>query len=75
MNTKNRELMNTLMFADEVQKVTGLSRSTIWRMENDGQFPKRQKISPRRIAWFRSDIESWLLQPADFKKLRGKFNE
>jgi prophage regulatory protein len=44
----------------EVRAVTGLGRTTIWRMENEGTFPKRFYVSKGMIAWRKSDIERWI---------------
>jgi prophage regulatory protein len=45
---------------DGVQKATSLSRSTRWRMERRGQFPKRVRLSPGRVGWHQSEIEAWI---------------
>jgi Predicted transcriptional regulator len=37
-----------------------VSRTTLWRMERAGQFPKRIQISPNRVAWLESDVDAWL---------------
>jgi prophage regulatory protein len=36
-----------------------LSRTTLWRMERAGQFPKRIQLSPNRVAWLEADIDAW----------------
>ncbi|WP_235200658.1 helix-turn-helix transcriptional regulator [Pseudomonas monteilii] len=38
----------------------GLSRSTIWRMEQEGRFPKRVKIGAKSVAWRMSDLSAWM---------------
>jgi len=43
----------------EVKKLTNLSRSTRWRGERDGWFPLRRQISPNRVGWLRSEINTW----------------
>lgn len=43
---------------------TGLSRSTIWRLERDGRFPKRVKLSPGRTAHVEAEIEGWIIARA-----------
>ena len=37
-----------------------LSRTTLWRLERNGNFPKRIQISPNRIGWLEMDVEAWL---------------
>lgn len=41
-------------------QVTGLSKSTIWRLERAGQFPHRIQLSPGRVGYRRSEVEEWL---------------
>ena len=45
--------------AREVLKATGLSRSTIWRLEKYGQFPTRRRIARHAVGWLESEIVSW----------------
>jgi prophage regulatory protein len=52
--------LDEFMFDDECQRVTRLSRSTRWRLQKQGLFPKRRQISPGRIAWLRSEIAAWV---------------
>ncbi|MDG4549976.1 MAG: AlpA family phage regulatory protein [Candidatus Contendobacter sp.] len=42
-----------------VKDLTGLSRSTIDRLERAGSFPKRVLISANAVGWRRSEILSW----------------
>ncbi len=49
----------------EVEEKTGLSGQTIWRKERAGQFPRRHKISPNRVAWLLSEIKSWQRERAE----------
>jgi prophage regulatory protein len=44
----------------EVRHRTGLSRSTIWRLEQADRFPARRKISARAVAWLESEVERWI---------------
>ena len=43
----------------ECRELTGLSRTTRWRLERHGNFPHRRKISPNGVAWLLSEIRSW----------------
>lgn len=42
-----------------VIRVTGLSRSTLYRLIADEQFPRPVRLGPRAVAWRRTDIEAW----------------
>jgi len=49
-----------LIYYPEVRKLTGLSRSTIWKLEKAGNFPKRRLITTNRVAWLESSVHSWI---------------
>jgi prophage regulatory protein len=43
-----------------VRERTGLSRSTIWRLERVGAFPKHHRISSNAVAWVEQDVIDWM---------------
>jgi prophage regulatory protein len=43
-----------------VRQRTGLSRSTIWRMERRGEFPRHHRISSNVVAWLEDDVSTWI---------------
>ena len=43
-----------------VRERTGLSRSTIWRLERRGEFPKHHRISRNVVAWVEEDVTNWI---------------
>ena len=48
----------------ECRLLTGLSRSTRWRLERNGQFPRRRRIARKSIGWLEGDIRAWALAKA-----------
>lgn len=44
----------------EVKKATNLSRTTAWRLEKEGKFPKRRKLSAHAVAWMSDEIYAWI---------------
>jgi prophage regulatory protein len=44
----------------KVEAVTGLSRSTILRLEKSGKFPRRVKLGARAVGFASADIHSWV---------------
>ena len=44
----------------QVEKITGLSRSSIYRLMQDGEFPRPVKVGPAAVRWRASDITAWL---------------
>lgn len=49
-----------MLTTTEVQELTGLGRTTIWRLERDGDFPRRRQITPNRVGWLASEVDDWL---------------
>ena len=45
-----------------IRRTTGLSRSTVWRLERRGMFPKRRQLSPGTVGWLSSEVERWMEQ-------------
>ncbi len=43
-----------------VIQMTGLARSTIYRLIAEGQFPCSRRISSRLVAWSTADIAQWI---------------
>jgi predicted DNA-binding transcriptional regulator AlpA len=44
----------------EVSHRTGLSRTTLWRLERRGAFPARRQISLGAIGWIEAEVEQWI---------------
>ena len=51
--------LKLLRFPD-VRERTGLSRTTIWRLERAGAFPKHHRISANTVGWVESEITMWI---------------
>lgn len=39
---------------------TGLSRTTIWRLERRNAFPKHRQISPNTVGWIEHEVTAWI---------------
>lgn len=44
----------------EVQKKTGLKRSSLYAMIKKGMFPAQVKLGERSVAWIDEEITEWL---------------
>ena len=55
----HRTVLKLLRFP-AVRERTGLSRSTIWRLERCGAFPRHHRISANAVAWVEDDIAKWI---------------
>jgi prophage regulatory protein len=57
-----------LLRLPEVRQKVGLSRSAIYKLIAEGQFPRQIPIGPRTVAWYQEDLERWIeerLNPPD----------
>ena len=48
-----------LSFRD-VETITGLSRSTIYREMKKGNFPRARLIAARKVAFLQVELENWI---------------
>jgi predicted DNA-binding transcriptional regulator AlpA len=46
--------------AKELQELTGLSRTTLWRLERRGEFPDRVPLSGSSVGWRYSEVMEWM---------------
>lgn len=44
---------------DAVVRMTGLGRSTIYRLMAEDKFPPPVRLAKRAVAWRRIDLERW----------------
>jgi prophage regulatory protein len=61
----HHENPNTIHRQARVIAETGLSKSTIARLEAAGNFPKRIKLSQRVVGWRKSDIDQFIASRAN----------
>jgi prophage regulatory protein len=50
----------TLLRRNQVEAITGLARSTIYKLIKAGSFPKPIQLTDRAVAWPSNLIESWV---------------
>lgn len=43
-----------------VEKLTGLSRSSIYALMDRGEFPRPLRVGRRAVAWDEATLERWL---------------
>jgi prophage regulatory protein len=49
-----------LLRCREVCARTGLSRTTLWRLECRGQFPSRRQPTTNTVGWLETEVEGWI---------------
>jgi predicted DNA-binding transcriptional regulator AlpA len=51
-----KELMTQL----QVAQALSVSRTTLWKMRKEGRLPPQIRVSDRRVAYRRADVEDWI---------------
>jgi len=54
------EVETRLIRMPELMHMTGLGRTSIWRKEKAGAFPRRRRLGPNSVAWLLSEVQAWL---------------
>ena len=49
-----------LMRRQEVEKITGLGRSSIYRLMQKGDFPRPVRVGPAAVRWMESEVTAWV---------------
>jgi len=56
----------------QVLEIVPVGRTTLYRMEKSGRFPKSTYISPNRRVWFEDQIIAWQRAVDEFDPNRGR---
>lgn len=52
--------MGRILRPKQLEAYLSLSKTTIWRMQKEEDFPKKVRLSQRAVGWLESDILLWL---------------
>ena len=53
-------MSDRLLRRRQVEEITGMARSSIYRLMQDGDFPPPVRVGPAAVRWRESDITGWL---------------
>jgi prophage regulatory protein len=59
----------SLIRIDAVLALTRLSKSTIYKLEREGHFPRRTMLTHRASAWFEDEVHQWLRDRREHRDL------
>ncbi|ASY62554.1 hypothetical protein SJ05684_c10980 [Sinorhizobium sojae CCBAU 05684] len=66
--------MMRLLRRREVELITGLSRTTLWRYEGDGRFPGALRLPGGDLRWLGGDVWAWILAlPSGKEQARARW--
>lgn len=60
MARSNEEALKRTIRRRQLREMVPLADSTIYEMEQRGEFPRRFALSPRCVAWDLSEVQAWL---------------
>ena len=53
-------MTHKILRLDNVKSKTGLSRSTIFRLMDEGLFPHQINLGLWAVGWLESEVDNWL---------------
>ena len=53
---------------DDLREKVGLSRSQIYKLIADGDFPKQNKVGERISVWHESEVEEWMVSKINIEE-------
>ncbi len=56
------DLLKRVIRRPELRKIVPLADTTIYEMEQRGEFPKRFFLTPRCVVWDLAEVETWLVE-------------
>lgn len=59
-SNKQNQISNRMLRSREVVNLTGLSKTTLWRLEKKGDFPARKQLSVGAVGWSLFEVELWM---------------
>ncbi len=60
MATNIKTQINRTIRRPQLREMVPLADSTIYEMEQRGEFPRRFALSPRCVVWDLGEVEAWL---------------
>ncbi|MGC2458727.1 MAG: AlpA family transcriptional regulator [Gallionellaceae bacterium] len=59
MNQTEHQLADFLLRRKEVEKLSGMSRASLYRLIKAGKFPRPVSIGTGSVRWRQSDVIAW----------------
>ncbi|MGX5845155.1 helix-turn-helix transcriptional regulator [Mesorhizobium sp. ArgA1] len=60
MGRSNEEALRRTIRRHQLREMVPLADSTIYEMEQRGEFPRRFALTPRCVVWDLSEVQAWL---------------
>jgi prophage regulatory protein len=60
MASKSEKSIKQTIRRQQLREIVPLADSTVYEMEQRGEFPRRFALSPRCVVWDLAEVEAWL---------------
>jgi prophage regulatory protein len=70
--TPDKSQPRRMLSEKQVLEIVPVGRTTLYRMEKAGRFPKSTYISANRRVWFEDEIVAWQNAVDEFNPNRGR---
>ncbi len=60
LNERGVKMNEKLLKTSQVCELTALSRTSIWRLEKSGEFPRAVSVCGRRKAYVERHVREWI---------------
>lgn len=70
--TRDKSGTRRMLSEKQVLEIIPVGRTTLYRMEKTGRFPRSTYISPNRRVWFEDEIVAWQNVVDEFDPRRGR---
>jgi prophage regulatory protein len=67
-----KSCLRRMLNEKQVLEIIPVGRTTLYRMEKSGRFPRSTYISPNRRVWFEDEIIAWQNAVDEFDPRRGR---
>src|SRR4051812_6889787 len=72
INPLDKSRPRRMLSEKQVLGIIPVGRTTLYRMEKAGKFPRSTYISPNRRIWYEDEIVSWQSTVDEFDPRRGR---
>ncbi|CEE92711.1 Prophage CP4-57 regulatory [Xenorhabdus nematophila str. Anatoliense] len=68
------EPYDRLVREKEHHHITSISRTSAWKLENEGRFPARKPLGRNSCAWLLSDLLHWVRNPPTVDNVNNPYS-
>ncbi|MBU3625811.1 AlpA family phage regulatory protein [Polynucleobacter sp. JS-Safj-400b-B2] len=61
-----------LLRRSDVERMTSLSKTSIYNLINDGEFPAPIRLLDNKVAWVQTEIQEWIIEKIYKRDCRSK---